>query len=280
MKDAVMSLSSYQFDEIAMGELTPEAAQRIIGPILKEGDKEQLQLAYTALRAWTWKAMNERRRDEELRVWHQLLRGYSTYLLKRDPCFAARLQVLYELVYESISISEVLPVAEVLNRTHVAKALVALLRSNGYRMERDQMRHILQINQGNLTRVMAMALASGLVTRSSSGKAAQYTLTAEGQRHAIRLGISQGSLTTGTRSIEDTRPKVMPPRKSVTSQKALSYNPRLKSEPDPNKPPTYLNLRDDILKAKPNNRPELVLEPQPTNRPVPMPDKFLALAGY
>ncbi len=82
----------------------------------------------------------------------------------------AHLQTLHELIYESISVSEILPVADVLRRSHVAEALRYLMSRENHTSTRSALRMELGLRQANLTRIMAMALNTGLVAEKQREK--------------------------------------------------------------------------------------------------------------
>ncbi len=101
--------SDVSLEQIARGRISASECHKIISPILKRGEISEVQKVYTVLRAWTWKAITERRRDDDLRSWYNLLRGVSSYLQGSHVGHAERIRVLYELIYESIHVVEVVP---------------------------------------------------------------------------------------------------------------------------------------------------------------------------
>ena len=94
-------------DAIARGAASPAEARAALAESLKDTSPETARQVYTALRAWTWKALDGQRRDDELREWFDLLKRAESHLSDHYPAIAQRLQVLHELVYESISVAEV-----------------------------------------------------------------------------------------------------------------------------------------------------------------------------
>src|SRR4051794_13774527 len=117
-----MSLT-VSLDRIALGDVTPAEARIILSEALAPGSPHTVQALYTALRAWVWKALNERKRDGELTEWFDIIKRTAAHVVDDHPTLSERLQVLLDLIYESISISEVLPVQELLKRRHVRDVL-------------------------------------------------------------------------------------------------------------------------------------------------------------
>lgn len=174
-------------DEIAFGDMTAADAHRVIVPHLTDLTEKRAQRIYTVLRSWLWKALNERRRDEDMREWFNVLRSVSAYFLKRAPMHAERIRVLYELLHESISVPEVMPTEEILQRSHVREILLLLHASRSKSRERSFIGEQLDLKQANLSRVMNLLLSNGLVDRVVSGKSASFKLTVDGLRRAAEI---------------------------------------------------------------------------------------------
>jgi predicted transcriptional regulator len=173
--------------EISLGQVGAAEARSIIGAALREPSPEFVQGAYTALRAWVWKALNERRRDEELREWFDILKRTASFLRERYAAHADRIQVLHELIYESISVSEILPAREVVKRLYVKETLRALSRASSKQMSRERIRNRLNLKEANLSRVLNLMTASGLIDRTTHGRQAFFRLTSLGTEAIERL---------------------------------------------------------------------------------------------
>ena len=94
---------------IARGEASPPQAREVLLAIFEHPSVEVLQDAYLALRAWVWKALDQRRRDPELREWAAILRAAATLMAHNgQPALSDRLIALHELLAESIARGEVL----------------------------------------------------------------------------------------------------------------------------------------------------------------------------
>ena len=174
-------------DDIALGDASPAEARAALSEALKQPTPKTLQRIYTALRAWTWKALDGHRRDSDLREWFDILKRTGAYLAEGHQAYAQRLQVLHELVYESISVAEARPVDKVLSRQHVKNVLALLYAAPQGRLNRMQIGKQLGLRQANLTRILNLVSSAGLIERSSWGKHAIFQLTRPGSDAAAAL---------------------------------------------------------------------------------------------
>lgn len=185
-------MQNLNLDSIALAESDlPEARARIASVLAQSSDKAARRV-YVALRAWTWKALNGRRRDTELRGWYELIRSTSAAMEDRFPGLSLQMKVLHELLYESISASELLRVDELLRRKHVLDLLKHLAAAPEGRMDRDRLGKLLSLNQANLTRVLNMLTAAGLVERRTHGRQAAFELTKTGTEALKAAGFELG----------------------------------------------------------------------------------------
>lgn len=190
-----MSYDFKSLDKIATGEVSVTVASKLIKTTMEELTESKVQKLYTVLRAWVWKALNERRRDSELRRWHALISQTSAYLEDDYSCHAERIRVLHELVHESISVSIVYSFPELAQRSHVKEILSYLYVSPERSLPRQELQAKLGLKDPNLTRVLTMLSSSGLLERSARGKEAVFSLTKDGAEHAQSL--PHGSLVSG-----------------------------------------------------------------------------------
>jgi len=167
-------------DAISFGEVGAEQAQDFLAPMFACGDVEVIHKACSALRAWTWKALRERRSDGELRSWYNLMRGYAAHLEKDNPEYSIRLSVLYELVYESIAVGEVVTSEELLKRDRPSAILKLLVGAEGCRLGRSRLAALLDISETDLTRAVSLLAITGLVHREGFGAEVAYTASLEG----------------------------------------------------------------------------------------------------
>ena len=167
-------------NSIARAEASAAQARETLLAVLGQPSEELLQDAYLALRAFAWKALDQRRRDPELREWDDLLCAAATLMAQHgQPALAERLTALHELLSESVAVSETLAAQDITRRQHVAEVL-DFLASNGGQANRSAIGAQLSLGQANLTRVLNLMSTAGLVERTSLGKEAVFSLSRRG----------------------------------------------------------------------------------------------------
>jgi DNA-binding MarR family transcriptional regulator len=174
---------------IARAEATPAQAREALLAVFGQPSVELLQDAYLALRAWVWKALDQRRRDPELREWDDLICAAASLMAQRDhSALAERLTALHELLAESIAVGEALAAHDVTRRQHVAEVLDFLVNHDG-QANRAAIGAQLSLGQANLTRVLNLLMAAGLIERTTLGKEAVFSLSRTGvEVQRTRLG--------------------------------------------------------------------------------------------
>ena len=165
---------------IARAEASPARAREALLAVFGRPSPELLQDAYLALRAWAWKALDQRRRDPELREWDDILRAAASLMARHgQPALAERLAALSELVGESIAVGEALAAHDVARRRHVAGVL-DFLAGNGGQAGRGAIGARVPLGRADLTRVLNLMAAAGLVERSTPGGEAVFRLSRTG----------------------------------------------------------------------------------------------------
>ena len=178
-------------NSIARAEASPAQARETLLAVLGQPSDELLQDAYLALRAFAWKALDQRRRDPELQEWDDLLCAAATLMAQHgQPALAERLTALHELLSESVAVSETLAAQDITRRQHVAEVL-DFLASNGGQANRSAIGAHLSLGQANLTRVLNLMSAAGLIERTTLGKEAVFSLSRRGldAQHARLNGL-------------------------------------------------------------------------------------------
>lgn len=172
-------LLAVTLNDIARGDADPTQARALVADMLERASRETLLDLYHALRAWVWKALDQRRRGPELRDWHDIIASSATVTGGSDPSLGAKLDSLQELLSESIAVSAKHETFDVTRRQHVAKAL-EFLAVHGGAADRERIGAHLGLAQANLTRVLNLMLTAGLLERSACGKRASFRLTRRG----------------------------------------------------------------------------------------------------
>lgn len=184
----MVDLAFKDLDEIALGDMHAPDAEQVIKVHLKNLDERVAWRIYTVLRSWVWKALNERRRDEDLRRWYNIIRATSIRFLDGDfvtPAYGLR--ALYELIDESITVSEKVDISSFFSRAHCVDIMIYILGMDNYRVSRRALLDKFRLKQPNLTRVMNMLLAANFVEKRAVGKSVYYRFTQEGLAEAERL---------------------------------------------------------------------------------------------
>ena len=102
-----MARRTANLNTIARGEASPQQAREVLLAIFEQPSVELLQDAYLALRAWVWKALDQRRRDPELREWDDILSAVAMLMAHNgQPALSERLIGLHELISESVALGE------------------------------------------------------------------------------------------------------------------------------------------------------------------------------
>ena len=173
-------MTTATLDDVELGEATAGEARTAIASVLRDGSPRAAERIYVALRAWVWKALNGRRRDAELRLWIDVMKRAEAYLEDAHPATAGRIAVLHELVRESVAVADALPVDRLTRKRHVTDILQALQDAPDGRMHRAALRERTGLKDSNLTRLLNMVTASGLVERHVQGKHVVLELTKAG----------------------------------------------------------------------------------------------------
>lgn len=189
MKDHNVEENVRALDVISHSDVTAADAQRLIAIALSEKpspDARTVQKISTVLRDWVWHALNERRRDPELRSWYKLIQRQSSYLQDFHATEAERLRLLSELVYTSISVEQTIRPMDIIRRSHVLAILEMLHEQPDGTLGRAAINAELKIRDANLSRVLKLLLASGIIERSRLGRTAEFKLTIEGAKMASK----------------------------------------------------------------------------------------------
>ena len=161
--DMAEGKTSLGLNAIEAALASPGDARATVAALLANPTENQVADLYTALRAWVWKALNGRRRDVGLREWFDLIRRIESYVRETHPSIADRLRVLHELIYESISVSEVLEPGEVTAGTHVQSILQMFASRFGASFDRSSIAGLVGIDDVAALRIVGMMETCGLL---------------------------------------------------------------------------------------------------------------------
>ncbi|TCP80802.1 hypothetical protein C8J31_11442 [Rhizobium sp. PP-CC-2G-626] len=186
-------LTFVPLDNIALGTLTPREAQERIASFRGRLDKIAAERIYTVLKAWVWRAIYERRRDDELREWFGVIRATSKFLaMEKFDEASVMLKAISEMLEESIAVADDTVNDQIFERAHMSEALERIREEGDGFLERHQLGKFLGLKESNLTRVMNVLSNAGLVEGRRVGKTVVYRLTPEGKARPplVRANVS------------------------------------------------------------------------------------------
>jgi hypothetical protein len=144
-------------------------------PAIEAVDGEALESLYDECRKSAWSLIRSCAASSEVEAWREgterALAFISRVEFARSPLalFAARLQVIQDLLAEEVFFESRHPADEVLERTHVRPILTALLKHRG-RMPRAALLKVTELGTANLSRVLRVMEMSRLIRRKSVGQ--------------------------------------------------------------------------------------------------------------
>lgn len=161
------------------GDLPSEARAAIKS--LLESEPNATRKVYAALALKVWSLLVERRFDDEIRDWHDLIRGVKARINETDDAAAERLTALGDLLRESISLAQTSPAREMANRPRARSILRALDKARAY-VPRRKLLAELEIGGSHLSNILTQLVAHNLVDRRGVGKQAEFRITNLGRQ--------------------------------------------------------------------------------------------------
>ena len=180
-------VEAVSLDDIALGVTGSAEARKAISAATERVTAAIAARLYTVLRAWTWKALNERRRDEDLREWHDVLRASVALLRDGYPALAERIETLSELIYESVAVSTMFAVAKPLKRHQVREILRVIHETGGVTFPKLQA--AMGMERGDLLGLINLLLNCDLVRRVWTAAEPSYELASPNVWPAAKILI-------------------------------------------------------------------------------------------
>ncbi|WP_189486141.1 helix-turn-helix transcriptional regulator [Asticcacaulis endophyticus] len=179
-------------NELSTGDLDIRKAREVVHKAIEVGD-EMLQRIYTALRGLAWRMIRAREVPADLPEWHDVCTHAAAMIrFKGREDIAERIETLAELIAQTSRFNDFQPLDEVLGRLHVAQILKTLARHKG-KAKRSVLAKASDLGDANLSRVIAVLIAHGLVERQRSGKEAVLSLTSASRQILHRIGVQASS---------------------------------------------------------------------------------------
>jgi len=169
-------------EQLALGELSPAEGAQIVLKGLGEGRERLREEIYLALRSCVWKALDGRRRDEDLNAWMEVVSRAASRI---GEDLSPRLEAFVELLQISSMSAGVERSRDPLEGRHARRFLVILREANG-RMAKKGLMRATRLKGSTLTQAMAPLIDRGLVAREITGREVEYLLTREGRAEIDR----------------------------------------------------------------------------------------------
>jgi DNA-binding MarR family transcriptional regulator len=170
-------------EALAAGDLDVGAARRAVRQAIAAGGCLPSEV-YDTLRYATWRMMRAREVPEDIVEWHDLYTHAAALLQHcKRPDLAERLTALADLVAQTGRFADRQPLKDVLGRQHVA-SLLSRLENEGGKALRSILKDVSGLADANLSRVLGILSAYGLIRRRRLGKEAEIELTEAGHAAA------------------------------------------------------------------------------------------------
>lgn len=168
--------------ELAIGEVGAAEAKSLIGEIVGHSPETAARKTYPALQEIAWRFIRARSAPEDLDDWIDVYRFSERLFEKKGLVDAARqIEVLGDMVARTARYADLQPPDSALGRRHVLPLLEHLARANG-QMPRKELKRRLAVEEANLSRLISMLEAGGLLVRKTAGRESTIALTTEGRR--------------------------------------------------------------------------------------------------
>lgn len=158
----------------------PGEARAAIKSLL-ESEPRATRKVYAALARKVWSLLIERRFDDEIRDWYDLVRGVKARISETDEAAAERLTALGDLLRESISLAQTSPARDVANRPR-ARSILGILNKSRTHVPRRKLLEVLEIGSSNLSNILTLLVAHDIVERRGVGKQAEFRITNLGRQ--------------------------------------------------------------------------------------------------
>ena len=175
------------FSAIGQADMAAAQAWELLLPVIETDDRVLAARVCEALRAWTWKTLDRRRRDDGLREWADLLNRVEAFFADRFSTLAAKIELLAELIHDSLAVADIASLEDLLHRKHVAPVLAALAEREGGWVSRSDLMQELGLKPANMTRLMALLLDVGWIEQALHGREAAYRASVEGLERAQQI---------------------------------------------------------------------------------------------
>lgn len=177
-------------EDISLGEANLDDASRTVEALLGAVDDRKAHELFDALRSWVWKALDTRRRDEDLLAWVEMFGKTASFLEDEWPYLGLKLEAYADLIQMSVMRAGARRGRDLLRMKHVRDVLEAIQKTHGVR-QRKTLRTALGVSDPNLVRIVSPMIDEGYITREENGREVSYRLTEKGSKACRRDRVSK-----------------------------------------------------------------------------------------
>lgn len=168
--------------ELALGEVGAQEAKSLLAELAGRSSELLARKAYPALQEVAWRMVRAHVMPEDVEDWISVYRYCERLMDKHDLTHSARqVEALGDMVARTARYADLQPADAILSRRHVVP-LLEKLRDAGGRLARKDLKRHLSVEEANLSRLIALLEAGGLVVRTATGRESMIELTPEGRR--------------------------------------------------------------------------------------------------
>lgn len=168
--------------ELALGEVGAKEAKSLFAEVVAHSPESAARKAYPALQEVAWRFIRARSAPDDLDDWIAVYRFCERLFDKSElPETARQIEALGDMVARTARYADLQPPDSTLGRRHVLPLLEQLAKAGG-QLRRKDLKRFLALEEANLSRLIALLEAGGLVVRKTAGRESMIALTTEGQR--------------------------------------------------------------------------------------------------
>lgn len=172
--------SRQALEAIALGECAVGSATKAISVLLEMREVAADAVVYDALRSWTWKALEARRRDDQLELWAELMGSVVSFMETQSNPLAAKVETLVELLQPSITLAVLEQEADPMRLKHV-KEIMCYVFVEGGSIHKKPLMAKFNLAEANVSRILGQLIDCGWFQRIAIGREAVYRLTEAGR---------------------------------------------------------------------------------------------------
>ncbi len=219
---------------IRQGELSPSEGWALVSPLIDTLDCKVAERLCDALRIWTWKALDRRRRDDALRGWIDVLNRVEAFLSERFARLSAKIEALTDLLHESLAVGTTLDADTLLGRRHVEPILRLLASCSGKWTDRSVLMDEIGLRPANTTRLMSALVDAGWAEQRVNGREASYRASVQGLERARWLAESPDvDAALAQDEPVQTREQIAETVRTIINRRMFVSAPALNEQPEP-----------------------------------------------